>query len=193
MILSISLISSLTALAPAGEQPFRAGSAAGYAHQASQKITVGAEAFNSEELTAQAFGKKTDLLRYGVLPLLVVIENKRPMALDLRDLEVSLVAADGRHAQPVNPEDIPLLSAHTKTPTVTPYPPIPHPKRKNPLNVPEIAMRAFSAKLVPPGDSASGFFYFEAAPEPGDKLYLSGLRDARTQEEIIYFEFPLDK
>jgi len=156
-------------------------------------VTVGAKPYNNEELTAEAFGKKADLLKYGVLPVLVVIENKRPSALSIRDLEVSLVAADGRHAQSINPEDIPFLAVHPKRPMVTPYPPIPHPKKKNPLNAPEIAMRAFAAKIVPPGDTASGFFYFEAAPETGDKLYLNGLYDARTQEEIMYFEFPLDK
>jgi len=51
--------------------------------------------------------------------------------------------------------------------------------------------RAFAAKMLPPGDSASGFFYFEARPEVGDKIYLNGLRDARSGEEILYFEFPL--
>jgi hypothetical protein len=31
---------------------------------------------------------------------------------------------------------------------------------KNPLNVPEIELRAFAAKMLPPGESASGFVYF---------------------------------
>ena len=70
---------------------------AAYAHQTSDKVTVGAKSFDNEQLTAEAFGKKTDLLRYGVLPVLVVIENKRDKALDLRDLEVNLVGADGSH------------------------------------------------------------------------------------------------
>jgi len=193
VILSISLLAAVTVLASADDKPFQVGPASGYAHQSSNQVTVGAKPYDNEELTAEAFGKKTDLLKYGVVPVLVVIENKRQKALDLRDIEVSLVAADGRHAEPVSPEDIPFLASHTKRPTVKPYPPIPLPKKKNPLNTPEIVMRAFAAKIVPPGDSASGFFYFEARPEAGDKLYLNGVRDARTQEEIIYFEFPLDR
>jgi len=193
VILSIASILLVTTLVAESDKPFQAGPASGYAHQSAQKVTVGAKPFDNQELTTEAFGKKTDLLKYGVLPVLVVIENKRSIALDLRNLEVSLVAADGRHAESVNPEDIPFLAAHAKRPTVTPYPPIPHPKKKNPLNSPEIVMRAFAAKIVPPGDSASGFFYFEATPESGDKLYLNGLYDVRTQEEIMYFEFPLDK
>lgn len=155
-------------------------------------MIVGAKPYDNEELTAEAFGKRADLLRYGVLPVLVVIENKRAKSLDLRDLEVNLVAADGRHATAVNPEDIPFLGQKTKRPHLGPRSPIPLPSKGNRLNAPQIVERAFSAKMLPPGDSASGFFYFEAKIEAGDKIYLNGLRDARSGEEILYFEFLLD-
>ena len=189
------VISSITLVALAAgatsDREFRVGPATDYAHQSAEKVTVGAKPYNTEELTAEAFGKKTDLLRYGVLPVLVVIENKRDKALDLRDVEVSLVASDGRHASAVNPEDIPFLARHgRRSPPV--QTPIPLPKKGNPLNAPEIVTRAFSAKMLPPGDSASGFFYFEARSEAGDKLYLNGLRDARNGQDILYFEFALE-
>jgi hypothetical protein len=71
--------------------------------------------------------------------------------------------------------------------------PNPLPKKKNPLNAPQIVERAFAAKMLPPGDSASGFFYFDARPETGDKLYLNGLRDTPSGQEILYFEFGLGK
>jgi hypothetical protein len=189
VILSITL--AALAVGASSDRDFRVGPASDYAHQSGDKVTVGAKAYNTEDLTAEAFGKKADLLRYGVLPVLVVIENKRDKAIDLRDVEVSLVAADGRHASSVNPEDIPFLARHGhKSPPV--QPPIPLPKKGNPLNTPEIVTRAFSARMLPPGDSASGFFYFEAKSEPGDKLYLNGLRDARSGQDILYFEFPLE-
>jgi hypothetical protein len=47
--------------------------------------------------------------------------------------------------------------------------------------------------MLPPGDSASGFFYFEARSEPSDKLYVNGMREARSGKEIMYFEFPLEE
>lgn len=190
------VISSITLVALAAasntDREFRVGPASDYAHQTADKVTVGAKPYDTEDLTAVAFGKKTDLLKYGVLPVLVVIENKREKALDLRDVEVSLVASDGRHAGAVNPEDIPFLARHGRKPPPV-QPPIPLPKRGNPLNAPSIVTRAFAAKMLPPGDSASGFFYFEARSEPGDKLYLNGLRDARSGQEILYFEFPLEQ
>jgi hypothetical protein len=176
----------------AEDKPFRAGAASAYAHQTSEQVTIGAKSYDTQELTAEAFGKKADLLKYGVLAVLVVIENKRQKTLDLRNLEVNLVAADGRHAGPVSPEDIPFLGKRSKTPTMNPVP-NPLPKKKNPLNAPQIVERAFAAKMLPPGDSTSGFFYFEARPEAGDKLYLNGLRDTPSGKEILYFEFGLDR
>lgn len=182
--------------AAAEEQAFRAKAASEYAHQLSEQVMVGAKAFDTEDLTAEAFGKKADLLKYGALPVLVVIENKRDRAIDLRNLQVELVAADGRHGQSIPPEDLLHLAETGKKPPKlaggSPMPlPVPLPRKKNPLNTPEIVERAFAAKMVPPNDSVSGFFYFEARPESGDSIYLSGVQDARTNKELLYFEFPL--
>lgn len=195
VISSIALGALLIAFgAGAEEKAFTVGAAADYAHQSSDQVTVGAKPFDSEELTSTAFGKKTDLLRYGVLPVLLVVENRRGKALDLRDLEVSLVAADGRHANPVSPEDLPFLATAGKHPSQTGVRvPVPLPKKKNPLDTPALVERAFAAKMLPAGDSANGFFYFEAKPEAGDKLYVNGLREVRSGQEITYFEFPLDR
>ncbi len=182
----------VTAVPASDDRPFQAGPPSEYAHQQSENVTVGAKPFTSEDLINSAFGKKIDFSKYGVLPVLVVIENKREKALDLRDLEASLVASDGRHAKAVAPEDLAFLVTSGKHPSQTGVRvPVPLPKKKNPLNNPEIATRAFSAKMLAPGDSASGFLYFEAQPESGDKLYLNGMRDARSGEGLLYFEFPL--
>ena len=191
------MIASITLAAVVGaasdEQPFRAKAASEYAHQMSEKVLVGAKAFDNEDLTAEAFGKKADLLRYGVLPVLVVIENKRDKAIDIQNMQVELVAADGRHGQSIAPEDVMHMGETGKKPPKLGGGPLPFPlpKKKNPLNTPELVERAFSARVVPPNDSVSGFFYFEARPETGDSVYLSGMRDARTSKELLYFEFPL--
>ncbi len=198
MILSIAFVGALAPAAPGSdEKPFQAGKAGDYAHQMSEQVLVGAKAFDNADLTAEAFGKKADLLKYGVLAVLVVIENKRDKSINLQDLEVSLVAADGRHVAAANPSELPLIATdghrQPRQPGVGPGLPIPLPKKKNPLAAPEIEGRAFSAKMLPPGDSTSGFFYFEAQAEAGDSIYLSGMKDARSGKEILYFEFPLKK
>jgi hypothetical protein len=177
------------------EKAFRAGKAADYAHQASEQVIVGAKAFDNADLVADAFGHKADLLKYGVLPVLVVVENKRDRAVDLKELEVSLVASDGRHVAAVSPDDVPFIATdgHRRPKQPGVGLPIPLPKKKNPLGGPEIQDRAFTARMVPAGDSASGFFYFEAQSEVGDSIYVNGMKDARNGKEILYFEFPLKK
>lgn len=192
------VISSITlgvlglALASGADDPFKPGPAASYAHQTSETVTVGAKAYNKEDLTESAFGKKVDLLKYGVLPVLVVIENKGKEAVNLENLEVSLVATDGRHASAVTPDELLHMGGPAKRPGIK-QTPIPMPKKKNPMNSPEIFGRAFVAKMLPPGDSATGFFYFEAKSEPGDKLYINGMRGARSGKEMMYVEFPLEE
>jgi hypothetical protein len=195
VILSITFLGVFALSLPGGaDKQFRAEAASSYPHQTANQVTVGAKSFDKSELTEEAFGKKANPLKYGVLPVLVVIENKTKNALDLQYLEVNLVAADGRHASAVPPDQLFNVGHSTKRPGINPVPiPIPTSRKKNPLEAPEIVTRAFIAKMLPPGDSASGFFYFEAKPELGDKLYLNGIRDARSGQELFYFEFPLQQ
>ena len=197
LFLSIASITLILWGAPRSDdkQAFQAGKAKDYANQTSEQVLVGAKAFDNVDLVAEAFGKKVDLLKYGVLPVLVVVENKRDKSIDLRDMQVSLVATDGRHVDPISPDDVAFLAKNGRRRPKGPGEgiPLPLPQKKNPLAAPEIAGRAFAAGMLPPGDSVSGFFYFEAESEVGDSLYLSGMKDARSRKEVMYFEFPLKK
>jgi hypothetical protein len=196
VILSITAAALGLVQASSTNENFRPGAASEYAHQSSEHVTVGAKVFDKPEEIGAIFGKKTDLLRYGVLPVLVVIENKRQKTIDLQNLEVTLVAADGRHVTSVDPGDVMSLGAQGKSGGGSSQIPLPvpiHPKKKNRLNTPEIAGHAFAAKMLPPGESASGFYYFEAKSEQGDKMYLSGMKEMPSGQEILYFEFPLDR
>lgn len=194
VISSIASVAAVAALA-ATKQTFTAGRAAAYAHLTSEEVTIGAKPYDSPELVTTAFGKKLNLLDYGVLPVLVVVENNRSKTLDLRNLQVSLVARDGRHADAIPPDDLfSLGTPHgSRSPGGAQVPlPFPLPKKKNPFTSPALVERSFAAKMLPPGESASGFFYFEAKSEPGDKLYLNGLEEQPGQHELLYFEFPLN-
>ncbi|MDQ6676823.1 MAG: hypothetical protein M3Z09_05955, partial [Acidobacteriota bacterium] len=66
-------------------------------------------------------------------------------------------------------------------------------KTKQPLAAWEIEGRAFAAKILPPGQSASGFFYFQTGHRSGASLVVSGLRNAATGEELLFFELPLER
>jgi hypothetical protein len=45
--------------------------------------------------------------------------------------------------------------------------------------------------MIPPGNSAYGFVYFQTAIQKGSTIYLSGLTEAATGKELLFFEIPL--
>lgn len=172
--------------------PWRAGKAADYSSQSNENVIVGVKAFSDPEDAAAAFGPKTDFARYGFLPVLVVIENHRAQTLDIKSLEVELVAPNGNHVKPVPSNEVPYIARPGQRPGQQKLP-FPTPKKKNPLSGSSVGERAFAAKVIPAGDSASGFFYFEANADPDLKLYLNGFIERPSGKELFYFEIPVSK
>jgi len=174
---------------------FAPGPASSYSgHQTQEGITIAAVPYTTEELAKTAFGKVNPYER-GILPVLVIIQNDSGKPLRL-DLKVQFVDPDNRHLDPFPADDVIYYQGIKKPPRLAPNPlpiPLPRSKKKGPLNTPEIINRAFSVKLIPTGESAYGFFYFEAEYEPGSKLYLNGLTNASTGKEFFYFDLPLQK
>jgi hypothetical protein len=175
---------------------FTSGPASSYpGHQTLDKITIAAVPFTTEEQAASAFGKANPY-KYGILPVLVVIQNDTGKAIKL-DLKAEFEDPRGQHLDAMATADVVLWdgasNASWKTGS-TPSPlPIPRRKvKKGPLHVPEIEGLAFSAKLIPPGDSVRGFFYFQTQNLPGSKIYLTGLKDAASGKDYFYFEVPLE-
>ena len=64
--------------------------------------------------------------------------------------------------------------------------------KSGPLNTWEIEARAFAPKMLPAGESAFGFFYFQTQNIPGSKLYLTGIKDAPSGKDYFYFEVPFE-
>ncbi len=172
-----------------GDQAFRPGPPDQYPHQSNGNVIVGAREFTSSEMTKPVFGKKADLIRYGVLPVLIVIENDRKQSLDLHNIEVKLETSDGRNVIPLDPQELPFIVVPHQRPQMGKSP-LSRPK-KNPLDVPEIAEWAFSAKMLPAGGKASGFFYFRAESEQGMRIYVSGMVERPSGKEVLYFDIPL--
>jgi hypothetical protein len=190
------IVLSITAAFAVDKKPlFSTQPAASYpGHATQEKITIGVKPYNTNELAATAFGKVKPHER-GILPVLVVIQNDTGKALRL-DLQAEFVAPDGDHAQAMPPNDVVRFEGIQQRPgTKPPTAPLPIPRKakKGPLNTPEIEGRAFSVKLLPPGESAHGFFYFQASDIDGAKVYLSGIKDAASNQSYFYFEIPLDE
>jgi hypothetical protein len=173
---------------------FSVGLASSYpARQTNDKVTVAVMAYDTEELAHTAFGKLNPN-QYGILPVLVIIQNDTDQALKLENLHVEYTGFDNRGVEATPAQDVQTLNGPVKTPSIDRPSPIPHwGKKKNPLNTWEIEGRAFAAKMLPPHEPANGFFYFQTEHRPGSKLYLTGIKVAATGKDVFFFDIPFDK
>ena len=48
-----------------------------------------------------------------------------------------------------------------------------------------------AAQILPPGQAASGFFYFNTEPQSSASIYINGLMEAKSGKELFYFDVPL--
>ena len=188
------------AIAGAAEKdrpPFKPGPVESYElRQAIEKVTVAVAPFRSDSETGTAFGKLNPN-HYGLLPVLIVIRNDSGKSLALDKMTVEFVTPDREHIEATPAADVKYMRGAAR-PNPVSGPPIPGmptrlSKKKNPLEAWEIEGRAFSARMLPPGETASGFFYFRTFFRGGATLLLRGMRQAATGKELFYFEIPLDK
>jgi hypothetical protein len=186
------MILSIAAARADEKEKFSPPPAASFAtKQVQGKVTVAAVPYVNEDEIKAAFGKANPP-KYGILPVLVVIQNDSDKALRL-DLQAEYIDPDGKHIEAVPARDVMYAGKSPKRPNVNPVPlPIPRSSGKGPLNAWEIEGRAFSARMLPAGESVNGFFYFQTRMQSTAKLYLRGLSEAQTGKELFYFEIPLD-
>ena len=198
-LLPIALIIFMAApAAPFGDKKnearFSPGPASSYASkQTNENVTIAAVPYDSEELARSAFGK-VNPAHYDVLPILVIIQNDTQQTLRLDGMQVEYLGLDRSRIGPTPAAEVKYAGPGPKRPGTSPGTgPIPPGliKHKNPLAAPEIEARAFAARMLPPHESANGFFYFQTRHLPGSKLYLTGISEAGTGKEIYYFEIPL--
>ncbi|MBZ5621139.1 MAG: hypothetical protein LAQ69_20795 [Acidobacteriia bacterium] len=174
------------------EPPFKAAPATSYVHrQTNDKVTIGVEAYATEDKIKTAFGKLNPY-HYGILPVLVVIQNDGDKAIRLDRLKAEYVGLNGTRVEATPAKDVRYANGPNR-PKVIPGPtgPVPLRGKKNPLDAWEIEGRALVAEMLPPGNTASGFVYFQTGLLGGATIYLSGLVEAGTNRELLFFEIPL--
>jgi hypothetical protein len=191
------LFLSIAAASSADKEPavFRPEAAARYPHhQSNDKVTIAADPYVSGEKVQTAFGKLNPY-EYGILPVLVVVQNDGNQAIRLDRIQAVYTGPQGAKVEATPAGEVRYLRGPDRPKIVQGGPPgigkIGRDK-KNPLNAWEIEGRAFAAKMLPAGQTASGFFYFQTGLQRGATLYLSGLADASSGQELFYFEIPLE-
>ena len=184
-------MSIAAAFAADKEIPFRAGPAASYSHQTADQVTIGVDPYASGEKLKAAFGK-LDPNQYGVLPVLVVIQNDTGKTLRVSGMKVEYVGPGNTRVEATPAREVRYING-VNVPSGPPPPIKIGGGKKNPLNAWEIEGRAFSAESLPSGNSASGFFYFQTPYHPSATIYISGIKEAGSGKELLYFEVPVGK
>jgi hypothetical protein len=190
----LALLLSITAGFAADKETatFRAAPAASFEHhQTNEAVTIGVDPYQTPEKQKTAFGK-LDLYQHGVLPVLVVVQNDGQQAIRLEGLKVEYLGPTGNHVDATPASEVRYLQGPGRPPVVPTGSPLPGKIKKNPLNAWEVEGRAFAAKMLPAGQTASGFFYFQTGLQRGSKIYLSGLTEATTGKALFYYEIPLE-
>lgn len=174
--------------------PFHPAPAASYAHhQTNGKVTIGVDPYVSEDKAKNAFGKLNPY-ELGILPVLVVIQNDGNQAIRLDRVKAVYTGPQGDKVDATPAGDVRYLNGPRRPDLIGG--PAGRAKigrsKKNPLNAWEIEGRAFAAKMLPAGQTASGFFYFQTGLQRGATIYLNGLLDAATGQDLFYYEIPLE-
>jgi hypothetical protein len=162
-------------------------------HQTESGVTVAALPYETKDQAEPAFGK-VNPYEYGVLPILVVIRNESKMAIRADRIRVQYMWPDRTRIDATPARDVKYIGEkglNANVPMPRPLGLPPSHKIKQPLGEWEIEGRAFAVEMIPPGETASGFFYFQTGHRTGSTLFVSGLKDARSNQELIYFELPL--
>jgi len=169
---------------PAAEYPHR---------QTSEKVTIAAQSYQTDEESAEAFGK-VNPYRLGVLPVLIVIQNDSPDAIRVDRMQLYYDLPDNSRVEATPAQDVKFLHG-VKAPQAVNKPLggiVGRRPPKNPLAEWEIEGRAFAAKMIPAGQSASGFVYFQTQLiSAAASIYISGLANPVTGKELYYFEIPM--
>jgi hypothetical protein len=189
----VLLLSIAAGFAADKDTAFKPQPASSYAtRQALGKVTIAADPYETEDESKAAFGKARPY-KQGILPVLVVIQNDSDQAIRAGNLKAELLGPSRARVGATPAADVRFVRG-PRQPKMTPGPVggVGIGRSKNPLDVWEIEGRAFAAKMIPPGESAHGFFYFESGLQRGMRLYLTGLEEAGSGKELFFVEIPLE-
>lgn len=160
--------------------------------QTGSGLTIAVVPYHTDSKASEAFGKLNPY-QYGITPVLVMMRNDSKDALSLEKMRAEYIDKTRDRIEATPAAEVKYARA-PKRPNMNPGP-IPGIKlgsKKNPLAAEEIEGRAFSAKMLPPGETAYGFLYFQTGHRSGSHIYITGITQASTGKELFYFDVPLD-
>lgn len=165
------------------------------------KVTVGVDPYDN---AAKANIFTVEYLKYGLLPVQLIVSNDGDDAISLRDLRAELVTGKKAELEALSPDEVlrrlfqhGQIQPRVSGPSPLPIP-LPHKSRtaQQEKAQAEIERARFGFIAVEPHTTRAGFLFFDAGMVHDaitrSYVYVSGVRNARGQE-LLYFELPLEK
>lgn len=164
------------------------------AHQDFQEITIGARPCITLGCTLELFDTKK-LHEKGILPVLIVVENRNPFAVELDEKSIYLISTDNRRHETISYPDV-LITLSSKKP-------LSHSTGKKDLQARQsvkkemyvdFETKSFKKKTIAPQSIEYGVVFFERPRMEqlsAARLYFPEIRNVETNSSLIFFEFDL--
>lgn len=191
-----------TAVAQAAKAAPPAGEATDYpavdVHTA-EKVAIAADPYNTR---GKASIFRVDYLKYGFIPIRIIVTNNSNQAISLADAHIVFVTAAGQNLQTAEIPDVARRVNRIRNPGGGVKLPGPLPRIGNRSTVKTKAIREdfrefeYSAATVPAHATRSGFLFYDleglANPLAGAKLSLDTIHFA-DGKDLFFFSIPFDK
>lgn len=163
------------------------------AHQESQGIVVGADAYESSE-RAQTLFDNDKFEKKGILPVLIVVDNNSEFAVRLHEEDIFLIDPDGYRYSTIPYAEVLLRLVLKKPPSAySTKKEILIRRVRNKDMVADFEKKSFGEKFVGPHSSDYGVIFFETPDDDlaAMRLYLPEIYNASQGEPLVFFEFKL--
>ncbi len=164
----------------------------------SDHVTIAADPYDTSPKIAVF---RVDYLKYGILPVRVIVTNAGDKPISLDQVRIHLVPADGSRISAAEPEDVERrVSTRDRVGTTIPIGPIRWHRGGSASDAKveqDFSEHEYSALAVEPHTTRAGFLFYDVEglgkdPLKGAKLLVRRVADANGKE-LFYFEIPLDK
>lgn len=175
------------------------------ARDSHQGILVACDPYQSPKRAGKAFGRENPV-KDGILPVDVYVRNSTqwPLAINLKSIRLEIVPPSSSREQivPMSPGEVARRILHLKPGGIEP------PRRRLPIPgingggnwkklTEKLQSRSFSHKIVAPGATVHGFFYFDLG---GDldavqyaRFYVPDLKFIHHHQAIMFFQADLSR
>ena len=165
---------------------------------ADDKIAIAVDPFDS---SAKAAIFRVDYLKYGIMPMRIIITNNGDRPISLDDVRIHLMSAKNDKVPASEPEDVERkVATKDRVGSTIPIGPLKiHRGGKDADSKVEEDFKEFeySALAVEPHTTRAGFLFYEVDglgkdPLKGARMVFVKIRDA-DGKELFFFDVPLDK